>query len=200
MAKWTAADLRKLKKLYPHMQTCDVAAALGRRVGPTYQAAARLGLRKSAEYLASPAAHRFDGLKGIGARFKKGQKAWNEGVTGYMGANRTSFKKGNKPQTWRPIGAERLTKDGYVERKVSDTGDKNADWKPLHVLEWEAKHGPVPAGHLVVRVSGGVECISRAENMRRNTYHRYPQEIARLIQLRGALNRQINKRDHEKQD
>jgi hypothetical protein len=39
-----------------------------------------------------------------------------------------------------------------------------------------------------------VECISRSENMRRNSYHRYGQEIARLVQLRGALTRQINKR------
>jgi hypothetical protein len=42
---------------------------------------------------------------------------------------------------------------------------------------------------------GRLELISRAENMRRNSYHtRYPKEVAQLIQLRGALNRQINKR------
>ncbi len=28
-------------------------------------------------------------------KFKKGQVPWNQGVTGYMGANRTSFKKGD---------------------------------------------------------------------------------------------------------
>ena len=39
-----------------------------------------------------------------------------------------------------------------------------------------------------------VECISRAENMKRNSYHRYGKEIASLVQLRGAINRQINKR------
>ncbi|CAB3960116.1 hypothetical protein LMG7053_06166 [Achromobacter ruhlandii] len=36
-----------------------------------------------------------------------------------------------------------------------------------------------------------VECISFAENMRRNTLHRYPKEIAHAIQMRGALNRRI---------
>ena len=39
-----------------------------------------------------------------------------------------------------------------------------------------------------------LEAITRAENMRRNSYHRYGQEIARAVQLRGVLNRQINKR------
>ncbi len=44
--------------------------------------------------------------------------------------------------------------------------------------------------------------LSRSDLMRLNSYHnRYPKEIARLIQLRGALMRQINKRArHEKQD
>ena len=42
-----------------------------------------------------------------------------------------------------------------------------------------------------------VECITRAENMRRNTYHRYGPEVAKLVQLRGAINRQIRKREKE---
>jgi hypothetical protein len=38
--------------------------------------------------------------------------------------------------------------------------------------------------------------------MARNTLHRYPKPIAQAIQLRGALNRQINKRvrAHAEQD
>jgi hypothetical protein len=54
-------------------------------------------------------------------------------------------------------------------------------------------------GHIVVFKAGvkkdaklapviaDLECITRAENMRRNTYHRYPKEIARLIQSRRQL-------------
>jgi hypothetical protein len=45
-----------------------------------------------------------------------------------------------------------------------------------------------------------LECISRRENMQRNTVHNYPAPIPQLIQLKGALQRQINKRErHEKQ-
>lgn len=61
----------------------------------------------------------------------------------------------------------------------------------------------MPAGHIAVFKPGmritdaglitidRVECITLAENMRRNMLHRYPKEIVRVIQLRGALNRRI---------
>ena len=47
-----------------------------------------------------------------------------------------------------------------------------------------------------------LDCITRVENMRRNSYHNnYPKEVAQLIQLRGALNRKIKNRAvcHEEQ-
>jgi hypothetical protein len=193
---WTAAEIRKLRRLYPNMENGQLGERLGRSWSAVQNMAVKLQLKKSVAFLNSPA-----------CRFQKGAVPWNRGVTGYMGANRTSFRKGNKPQTWRPVGSERITRDGYLERKVREPNR----WKAVHVLLWEAKRGKVKRGHIVVfkaginkearlrPVIGSLECISRAENMRRNTYHRYPKEIARLIQLRGALNRQINKRLHEKQ-
>jgi hypothetical protein len=89
------------------------------------------------------------------------------------------------------------------------------NWVPVHRLVWIEHHGPIPAGHAVAFKPGQhtsvleeitldrLELVSRAELMRRNTYHKYPKEIAQLIQLRGALQRQINKRErqlNEKQD
>ena len=64
----------------------------------------------------------------------------------------------------------------------------------------------MPVGYLVVFKRGmftnvleeitldRLELVSRAENMRRNSVHRYGPEIASLHQLRGAVNRQINQR------
>jgi len=40
--------------------------------------------------------------------FKKGSVPWNKGKKGYMGANKTSFKKGNIPANWKPVGSERM--------------------------------------------------------------------------------------------
>jgi len=72
----------------------------------------------------------------------------------------------------------------------------------VHVLIWQEAHGPVPKGHIIVFRDGNLEnlsldnleCISRAENMRRNTVCNYPHELREVIRLRGLINRQINKR------
>jgi hypothetical protein len=183
---WTAAEIRRLRRLYPN----TVAPALAKKLRRTRPAvdgmAHKLGLRKSPEFLA---AH----------QFPKGMTPWNLGVTGYMGANRTSFRKGHMPQTWRPVGSERVTRDGTLERKVGNP----KRWKPVKDLIWIAANGPIQRGRFVVHKNrdrsdfalSNLELVNRAENMLRNTYHRYPKEIARLIQLRGALNRQINRRE-----
>lgn len=47
-------------------------------------------------------------------QFVKGQKTWNKGLKGYMGANRTSFKKGQAPHNTKPLFSERMDRDGYI--------------------------------------------------------------------------------------
>jgi hypothetical protein len=68
---WTKADDRELRRLYPHQPTADVAKLIGRSLPATYGRAGTLGLAKTAAYLASPAAHRLDGVKGMGSRFRR---------------------------------------------------------------------------------------------------------------------------------
>jgi hypothetical protein len=112
-----------------------------------------------------------------------------------------------------PVGTVRIDeRDGYVVRKVSDTRNRSADWRPLHQLVWEAHNGPIPAQMIVVFRPGQkttepdaitvdrLECITRAENMRRNAYQRFGPEVTKLTQLRGAITRQINKRARHEQD
>ena len=79
----------------------------------------------------------------------------------------------------------------------------------MHRLVWMAANGPLPAGHIVVFKPGrrtteleaitldAVELISRAENMRRNSVHQLPPELARLVQLRGVLIKTINRKAKE---
>ncbi|WP_072816936.1 hypothetical protein [Bradyrhizobium erythrophlei] len=47
---------------------------------------------------------------------------------------------------YRPIGSERLTYDGYPERKVHDGLPRRKQWQLIHVLNWEQRNGPIPAG------------------------------------------------------
>lgn len=124
-----------------------------------------------------------NGLNGVGLteagkpyRFKKGQKSWNKGKKGYMGANRTSFKKGSIPPNRLPIGSERIdSKDGYIHIKIQD-GHLNKNWKPKHILIWEEHNGPVPDGQAIIFGDGdkrnfdidNLICVSRAQLVRLN--------------------------------
>jgi hypothetical protein len=211
---WTPTELTLLHEHYADSRTADIAAALDRTVGQVYQAAERYGLRKSDAYLRSADAYRLRRGSNVGARhrFKPGHVPANKGVKhppgwapGNMAAHQ--FKPGAKPHTWVPVGSLRINSDGYLDRKVNDKpGPSSVRWKPLHRLTWEAAHGPVHAGRVVVFKPGrnttdpklvtldAVECITRRELMQRNTMHNLPKPLAQLVQLRGVLNRAINQR------
>lgn len=217
--RWSDDEVALLRWGFADSRTDDIARALGRSYSAVAEKAANMGLRKSAAYLASPEAHRLDGVKGLSTRFKPGTTPWNAGKPGgtgtQAGCRATQFKKGRPPEqaaNYVPIGTERVCADGYLERKVTDDPGMvpARRWVAVHRLVWEAAHGPVPAGHIVVFRPGrkttdvdqitldALELVTRAENMRRNSVHsKYPPEIARLVQLRGALTRQINRKAKE---
>lgn len=58
----------------------------------------------------------------------------------------TMFKKGNVPQNHRPVGSERITRDGYVEVKIAEPNK----WTLKHRLIWQQAHGKIPKGHIVI--------------------------------------------------
>lgn len=144
--------------------------------------------------------------------FKPGQIPWNKGIHFEAGgrSHETQFKKGQMSgaaqRKYVPIGTLRISKDGYLERKMTDDPSlmPTRRWTAVHRLVWEAAHGPIPAGHIVVYRKGmktaveeeitvdRLECISMAENLRRNGVWR-DQELGKLYQLKGAMMRQVNR-------
>lgn len=212
--QWTDIEITILRRFYPDSITRAIADALGRTERQVYSKASVLGLKKSPEYLASPAASRLRRGDNVGTatRFEKGQTPWNKGKP-HPSRGRsaeTQFKKGEMTgaaqHNYVPIGSLRVTKYGALERKVTDdpTLYPAKRWRPVAHLVWETAHGLIPPKH-VVRFKPGMhttaeneitidrlECISFAENMRRNSLHRYPKKIADVIRARGALNRRIN--------
>jgi HNH endonuclease len=209
---WIPAEDRSLATLYPHLRTDDIAPILGRTTRAIYARAELLGLAKSAEFNASTLSGRNvkgHAPNGAKTRFPKGHVPANKGLRRpgwHRGRMReTQFKKGDVSKRWKaeqlhPVGDLKLdVKDGYVLIKVREGYNP---WRLFHRVLWEDAHGPVPAGYALVFKNGdkldidlsNLELISRADLMRRNTYHRYPQPIPQLIQLRGALQRQINRR------
>jgi hypothetical protein len=78
--------------------------------------------------------------------FRKGSVPWNKGLKGYMGANKTSFKKGTIPPQYRPVGSERINKEGYLEVKIAVPNK----WELKHRYIYKKHYGDIPKGHNVI--------------------------------------------------
>jgi len=216
---WNPEDDALLVARYPRERTSSIARQLRRSLIAVYARAHLLGLAKSAEYLASADAYRLRRGSRVGAayRFRKGHVPANKGLRrpgwGPGRMKETWFKKGERRgvavRLYRPIGTERISKDGYLERKTNDRLPLQARWRAVHLLLWEATHGPIPAGHAIafrnrdkrdVRLDN-LELVSRREMMARNTIWNLPNPLAETIRLLGQLNRRIRRaRSREKQD
>ena len=203
---WNAADHDEFCRLYPITPTRVIAEKLSRTECAIYQRAETFGLRKSAEFLRSSAACRFNkNSTSAETQFKPGHKTWNAGLKGWTAGGRsaeTQFKSGQRGNKWLPVGSERVSKDGIRERKISDDWSGAKNWRAMHALLWQEINGLIPRDHIVVFSDGNrenlrienLELITRAENMRRNSVHNLPKELATLCQLKGAVQRQLNKR------
>jgi hypothetical protein len=203
---WTAAEDSLMKLHYPDNNMQFMRDLLGRSEYSIYNRANTINISKSEAYLASDDAFRLRREAtpaSIANRFKKGQQVWNKGMKGLqIGGEATQFKPGAKPPNHRPAGTIREV-DGYFEIKIAEG---MRQWKLLHRVIWERCNGPIPKGCIVIFLDGNTKnlniknmaLLTKAENMKRNTVHNYPKEIVHLVQLRAALNRQINKRtEHE---
>ena len=104
-----------------------------------------------------------------GGRFEKGRvpfqkgKTWEEQGRSKESNERslsTCFKKGNVPHNAKdkPIGYERVNRDGYVEVKIADRPSNpycNDNFKAKHRLVWEQANGrPVPPSTVIVFADG----------------------------------------------
>ena len=143
--------------------------------------------------------------------YRKGQIPLNKGKKQieYMSAEAiektkaTRFKKGQEPHNTLEDWQETIRTDKRHNRQyilIKIPGNRKIMYKQIYI--WEQHNGiKLPKGNNIVFKDGNtlncsienLECITDAELMSRNTYHRYPKEIAELIQLKGALTRQINK-------
>ena len=217
---WTALELATLQAQYPHQRTADLATQLGIDLQQVYSRATKLGLRKSAVFHASDKSGRIfkGGTLGQLTQFAPGQAPWNAG-THYAPGGRcaeTQFKKGQQPHTTMTVGSYRIVteKTGrqHLEQKTNAAkGSNDKRWTPVTRLVWQAAHGPVPAGHIVVFKPGQhslkleditlekLDCITRSANARRNSVWTHSPEVAQLYQLKGAITRQVNRITKESQ-
>ena len=201
--RWAEWELDMLRQHYPDKRGDWVARAVRRDLQSVYAMAKKLGLKKSEAFLASPDACRLrrGDNPGVAHRFPKGHVPANKGVKGQPSCSpATTFKKGNRPYNWVPVGSTSDSQDGYLTVKLREPNV----WGFLHELVWASVHGwPRPPGTVIAFRDGNRQncdpdnlfAMTRADNMARNTVQNLPEPIKQLIRARASLVRKIN--DHE---
>jgi hypothetical protein len=202
--EWQEWERVLLYYLYPKNSTALLARLLGRNVGRIHFKANSLGIKKDKEYLADITRKMWiDGKANTQGCFKKGQAPHNKGKSPSeetrQKISKTWFKNGHLPNT--------TLYDGAISIRPDKRGQKYkfirlalAQWQELHRYTWEQAHGPIPEGMLIVFKDGdtlnceleNLEMLTREELMRRNSIHRYPEEIVETLRAIGVLQRKIN--------
>lgn len=85
--------------------------------------------------------------------FKKGAVPWNKGKKGYMGANKTSFKKGVRGMHWRPVGTTTIRKDkAGTQRKWIKYAEPNK-WMEYYRFVWLEAGRSLKRGYVIHHVN-----------------------------------------------
>ena len=115
---------------------------------------------------------------GLTGYFERGHVPINKGTKGMfnVGGNKTSFKKGQPARNHKPVGTERIDRDGYVIVKVQDDGPWHKRWRPKHKLEWEKVHGKIPPGFVLIFLDSNkqnitmenLKLVTQAQNLQLN--------------------------------
>jgi hypothetical protein len=91
-------------------------------------------------------------MTGRSGCFPKGGTPANKGQQMPYNPNSaaTRFKAGSRSgraqALHKPVGFERRSKDGYLERKIHDGLPLQSRWRAVHLIDYEAANGPLPPG------------------------------------------------------
>ena len=189
---WTDEQEQYLVAHYATTSNAELAEALGKKNADRVMAkASLLCLKKSSEFLSEQSKN-----KGQGGQFKKGMTPHNKGKklsdATKVKLAKTMFKSGNRPHNTLQVGAETQDKYGYVMAKVAEPNV----WQYKHHIAYGE---PVPTGHKVIFLdgnkynfeSGNLQLVSNAELMQKNTMHRYPPELVRLLKTLNKLKKRV---------
>lgn len=146
---------------------------------------------------------------GLTGKFRKGQTPHNKGKKMpkevYEKVKHTMFAKGNVPPNHRPVGSERISKDGYIEVKVAEP-DK---WRLKQRVVYEEAKGKIPKGCPIIFLDGNkrnfdidnLRCITRSELLYLNCNGlNNSNEITETGILMARLDRAKNKKKQELKD
>ena len=163
---WTEEQLNFLREQYPTHTQKELLAALNERFNLSITINQLIGTLKNHKIKC-----------GRTGRFEKGRAGWNKGKKGLSkGGEKSWFKKGQVPVNYKPVGFERMDRDGYILVKVSDTGQWHERWQHKHKIVWREANGEIPAKHVIIFLDGdktncsieNLVCVSNAVNLEMN--------------------------------
>lgn len=146
---------------------------------------------------------------GLSGKFRKGQTPHNKGKKMpkevYEKVKHTMFANGNVPPNHRPVGSERISKDGYIEVKVAEPNK----WRLKQRVVYEEAKGKIPEGCTIIFLDGNkrnfdidnLRCITRSELLYLNCNGlNNSNEITETRILMARLDRAKNKKKQELKD
>lgn len=146
---------------------------------------------------------------GLSGKFRKGQTPHNKGKKMpkevYEKVKHTMFANGNVPPNHRPVGSERISKDGYIEVKVAEPNK----WRLKQRVVYEEAKGKIPEGCPIIFLDGNkrnfdidnLRCITRSELLYLNCNGlNNSNEITETGILMARLDRAKNKKKQELKD
>lgn len=206
MAKkpWSQDELEYLREHYADNFTEDIARTLDRSMESVFNKAYLMGLQKSAQFRVMTGRMSSDHPNVVASRYKKGRVPENKGKAMpdevRKKVARTWFPTGHQPHNTRQDGA--LSKrQGYWYIRLS-----LGKWRQLHTWTWEQANRPIDPKTEMVKFRDGnrdncalenLYLCSRADNMKQNTIHRYPDDIKQGIRALRSLKNKI--KEYEQQ-
>jgi hypothetical protein len=202
---WSDKETQQLIALYPHHSGAELSIMLGRKEKAISDKAKSLRLTKTPEYKAKLKEIHIARVKELGKQYqyKKGRTPHNKGVPmspeTFEKIKHTLWQKGSTAFNTKPIGYERLQQDksGHHYLYIKYEEGKRLMLKNRYV--WQQHHGPIPKDHIIVFRDGNqlncdisnLECISKSENILRNSINHQPKELKECIMLLSKINKTI---------
>ncbi len=198
--KWTLENVIILKFLHPNTKNSEIGQLLGFSTEAIVAKAFKMGLKKDEKFIRAC---------GVESGFAPGQTPFNKGLkwTDYLdedainNCSGTCFKPGAEHPNFDKFTGNIYKMLGYYYKRIGPY-----DRRLFHHFQYEEFIGEIPNGHIVIFKDGdpenchpfNLECISMAENLKRNTIQRFPPELVTVIKLLSKLKKQI--KNGKKQD
>jgi hypothetical protein len=134
-------------------------------------------------------------MTGRTGTFVAGQEPVNKGKKCEPGkgglhpnSRKTQFTPGERRgvavKLYKPIGTERMSKDGYRERKIHDGLPLQSRWRAVHLVEWEAVNGPLPKGY-------ALKCLGDRLNTDPSNWEAIPRALLPRLAGGNRYNRKL---------